>query len=488
MYTLLNRLSSLIDEGNLDVDRITLQRLLLQLIRSTSIPFHGEPAVGIQVMGVLETRNLDFDHLLVLSCNEGNLPKGVNDASFIPYAIRKAYGLTTIDNKVAIFAYYFHRMLQRAGDITICYNNSTEDGHTGEMSRFMIQMLVESPHQIIRQSLKTGQKQLLLQPHNQEKDEAAMQVLRDFKSLSPSAINRYMSCQLSFYFRYIKGIQEPDDNDDEQIDNRIFGNIFHRAAQIIYDRMGQHIMPGYLDDILKHHEQIDLAVDLAIREELFDVRDDRPFQMELNGLQLINREVIIRYLERLFEIDRQLAPFTILGNEKKVFAPINITTTEGTREISVGGSIDRLDQISDPVTGEDRIRVVDYKTGSRDLRKKVNELAEIFTAEDIREKHTDYYLQTLLYSIIVREDKRLNPASLPVSPALLFIQHTMSEDYDPTLFLGRDKINDIQDYAAEFRENLEKLVSEIFEPQRPFVPTEDKKTCGHCPYRQLCGL
>ena len=148
IYTLLNRLSDLIDSGVLKVDKITLQRLLAQLIQATSIPFHGEPAEGIQIMGVLETRNLDFDHVLLLSCNEGNMPKGVNDTSFIPYAIRKAYGLTTVDHKVAVYEHYFHRLLQRAKDVTIVYNNSTNDGQTGEMSRFMLQLMASGKQPI----------------------------------------------------------------------------------------------------------------------------------------------------------------------------------------------------------------------------------------------------------------------------------------------------------------------------------------------------
>ena len=153
MYTILNRLATLADSGDLLVDNTTLRRLVSQLVSSSSIPFHGEPVVGVQIMGVLETRNIDFDHLLLLSCNEGNMPKGVNDSSFIPYSIRKAHGLTTIDNKVALYSYYFHRLLQRAGDITIAYNNSTDNGHTGEMSRFMLQLLVESGQKINHYSL-----------------------------------------------------------------------------------------------------------------------------------------------------------------------------------------------------------------------------------------------------------------------------------------------------------------------------------------------
>ena len=153
----MNRLHELIHSEDLRIQLTTYEKLILQLIQNTSIPFHGEPAEGIQIMGVLETRNLDFDHILILSCNEGNMPKGVNDASFIPYSIREAYGLTTMKHKVAIYAYYFHRLLQRASDITLTYNNSTEGSHKSEMSRFMLQMLVESGHPIQKIAMLSGQ-------------------------------------------------------------------------------------------------------------------------------------------------------------------------------------------------------------------------------------------------------------------------------------------------------------------------------------------
>ena len=145
-YTLLNRLKSLRDSGDLHVDAVTIQRLVMQLLQQASIPFHGEPAVGLQVMGVLETRNLDFTHLLLLSTNEGNLPRGLTDSSFIPYSIRRAFGLTTADHKAAIYAYYFNRLLSRATDVTLVYNNATTDGQTAEMSRFMLQLMVEDHH------------------------------------------------------------------------------------------------------------------------------------------------------------------------------------------------------------------------------------------------------------------------------------------------------------------------------------------------------
>ena len=280
MYTLLNRLSDLITSGDLLVATSTLQRLITQLINSTSIPFHGEPAEGLQVMGILETRNLDFDHILLLSCNEGNIPKGVNDTSFIPYSIRKAYGLTTADHKVAIYAYYFHRLLQRAGDVTLVYNNSTNDGQTGEMSRFMLQMLVESPQPITCHHLGSAHKASDTSDTPEgaalskriAKTPEVMTILRErIQLLTPSAVNRYMRCQLRFFYYYISNLDELDDNEDDLIDNRIFGNIFHLAAKLLYERLTMQspvVTKEAINRLLDTEADIHRAVDEAIREEL----------------------------------------------------------------------------------------------------------------------------------------------------------------------------------------------------------------------------
>ena len=307
MYTLLNRLSGLVDSGVLKVDVITLQRLIVQLISTTSIPFHGEPAEGIQVMGVLETRNLDFDHVLLLSCNEGNMPRGVNDTSFIPYALRKAYGLTTIDYKVSIYEHYFHRLLQRAKDVTILYNNATSDGKTAEMSRFMLQLMVENKIPITFQTLKAGQTPQLHAPQAINKTPEVMSQLqrrfaKDAGGISPTAINTYLRCQLRFFYRYVCELKEPDNTEDDLIDNRLFGNIFHKAAQLVYQYLvatKATITTMAIDDLLKEEVTIERVVDEAIKQEFFHIHDaSRPLP-PLDGLQLINREVIIKYLRQL---------------------------------------------------------------------------------------------------------------------------------------------------------------------------------------------
>ncbi|MBR4239303.1 MAG: PD-(D/E)XK nuclease family protein [Prevotella sp.] len=490
MYTLINRLHELMRKGDLQTDMPTFQRLLTQLISSTSIPFHGEPAEGIQIMGVLETRNLDFDHVLVLSCNEGNMPKGVNDASFIPYSIRKAFNLTTIDNKVAIYAYYFHRLLQRATDINLVYNNATEDGHTGEMSRFMLQLMVESPHNIKLQTLQTGQVTQASKPKQIEKTEAVMDKMLGMNYLSPTAINRYIRCQLAFYYNVVAGIKEPDDPENDEIDNRIFGNIFHLSAELIYRHLkasyGNTVTAGALDGILKHPTMLDDIVDRAFRKELFKAEDQR-FRPEYNGLMLINRRVIISYLKQLLEIDKRLTPFEIIDVEHKVFTQINVTLEDG-RDITfgIGGYIDRLDKVKDP-DGNERIRVLDYKTG-RIPSQQVYSIDDVFSGVNTSKKHSDYYLQTMLYSAIVRTDKKDNPANQAVSPALLFIQHAAADDYDPTLEIGRAKINDIRDLYDDFMQGLQGVVNEIFTASLPFKPTEDQTTCATCPYQKLCNV
>ena len=502
MFTILNRLAALADSGDLLVDNTTLRRLVSQLVGAASIPFHGEPVVGVQIMGVLETRNIDFDNVLLLSCNEGNMPKGVNDSSFIPYSIRKAHGLTTIDNKVAIYSYYFHRLLQRARDITIAYNNSTDNGHTGEMSRFMLQLLVESGQKIEHYSLTAKNQPTPLMPKAIEKDEAAIGKLEEMSKLSPSAINTYIRCKLAFYYQYIAHIKEPD-SDPETIDNRMFGNIFHRAAYLIYKDITDHspvIEKAHIQAYLSNRKLLASVVDRAFEEEECKTN---------NGLQIINREVIIEYITKLLKIDQQLCPFSILAMEEeaKVYTQLSFTIPSGGAlkegalkggalvssapdkhySLTIGGIIDRLDAVTDKQTGKRRIRVVDYKTGNKPSSA-IKSIEEVFDPKNIASKHSNYFLQAILYSLIVSRSKEWNAANDPVSPALLFIKQTATNDYDPTLCIDKHPISDVTVYEEEFLTKLKETVADMYSPDAAFTPTDDSKKCELCPYRMLCGL
>ena len=497
MFTILNRLAALADSGDLLVDNTTLRRLVSQLVGAASIPFHGEPVIGVQIMGVLETRNIDFDNVLLLSCNEGNMPKGVNDSSFIPYSIRKAHGLTTIDNKVAIYSYYFHRLLQRAGDITIAYNNSTDNGHTGEMSRFMLQLLVESGQKIDHYSLTAKNQPTPLMPKAIEKDETALNKLEEMSRLSPSAINTYIRCKLAFYYQYIAHIKEPD-SDPETIDNRMFGNIFHRAAYLIYKDITDHspvIEKAHIQAYLSNRKLLASIVDRAFEEEECKTN---------NGLQIINREVIIEYITKLLKIDQQLCPFSILAMEEeaKVYTQLSFTIPSGGAlkggalvssapdkhyNLTIGGIIDRLDAVTDKQTGKRRIRVVDYKTGNKPSSA-IKSIEEVFDPKNIASKHSNYFLQAILYSLIVSRSKEWNAANDAVSPALLFIKQAATNDYDPTLCIDKHPISDVTVYEEEFLTKLKETVADMYSPDAAFTPTDDRKKCELCPYRMLCGL
>ena len=375
--------------------------------------------------------------------------------------------------------------------MTILYNNATQEGHTGEMSRFMLQLMVESPHHFTFHTLQAGQSYAPFNPVAVEKSERVMEVLQARFSLScnpdkqsplltPTAINRYMRCPLQFYYYYVCNLKELDDVEDDSIDNRIFGNIFHEAAQLIYkrimDRNGR-IERKALDDLLKNRVDIERATDEAFSKELFKLPEGASKEhlvRMMNGLQLINREVIIHYLRQLISIDRRHAPFTILGLERQVTAQLqtpHLTTT-------IGGFIDRLDML-------EQIRVVDYKTGGS-MPDALDCTEAIFEPSNLS-KHSDYYLQTFIYSCIVRTSSVLNPQQLPVAPALLFIQHAGADDYNPIMKLGDEPVNDIESERQLFGQLLIEKVDSMFNPSLPFEPTSDRRRCTFCPYRLLCA-
>ena len=226
-----------------------------------------------------------------------------------------------------------------------------------------------------------------------------------------------------------------------------------------------------LNDLLKEDVTIERCVDEAIKQELFKINDPSRPLPPLDGLQLINREVIIKYVRQLLEVDRRFTPFRILGLEKYVKTQIG--------NLQVGGIIDRLDSVINPETGADYIRVIDYKTGSRHL-KAMPDIEAIFSQEAIKD-HSDYYLQTFLYAHIVR-----SKSPNPVSPCLLFIQHTGGDDYDPTLCIGKESVTDIATYSGEYIKLFESLLDEIFNPQLSFTPTDERKRCETCPFASLC--
>ena len=482
-YTLINRLLNLIDNGELNIQIETLRRLLCRLLATSNIPFHGEPAIGMQVMGVLETRNLDFRNLIMLSLNEGQLPKAGGDSSFIPYNLRKAFGMTTIEHKNAVYAYYFYRLIQRAENVTLLYNTASEGLNRGEMSRFMLQFLVESPHTISREYLEAGQSPQSGREISVEKTPEIItrmyeryDVNRHPRSLfSPSALNTYLDCRLKFYYRYVAGLKAPDEVSAE-IDSALFGTIFHRAAELVYKDLtanGKEIRKDDLEQVLSNDIKLQNCVDTAFKEEFFHVAlTEKP---EYNGTQLINAKVITSYLRQLLRNDLQYAPFFMEGMEKKVTEIIEIETPQGKLALNIGGTIDRID------SKDDTLRIVDYKTGGSP--KTPENIKQLFTPADGR---PNYIFQTFLYASIMCRKQ-----SLKVAPSLLYIHRAASETYSPVIEMGEARqpkipVNNFAFYEDEFRERLQTLLQEIYNPEEAFTQTEDTKKCEFCDFRELC--
>lgn len=483
-YTTINRFRTLIEEDELTVQSETFRRLLVKVLSATNIPFHGEPAIGMQVMGVLETRNLDFRHLVLLSVNEGQLPKSGGDSSFIPYNLRKAFGMTTIEHKIAVYAYYFYRLLQRAERITLMYNTSSDGLNRGEWSRFMLQFLIEWPHPITRQFLEAGQSPQGTSPITVEKTPDVMrrmQSLFDVRTnpkakFSPSALNYYLDCPLKFYYRYVAGLSAPDEVSVE-IDSATFGSIFHYAAEHIYKDLTTHgkvINKEALETLLRNEVKLQDYVDTAFKKLFFNVpQNEKP---EYNGVQLINSAVIARYLKQLLQNDLRYAPFTFIASEMEVDEPIDIQTPKGVIKSRIGGIIDRMD------SKDGTLRIVDYKTGGdADTPPHVESL---FIPD---KKRSNYVFQTFLYAAIMC---RKQP-TMKIAPALLYIHRAATETYSPVIQMGeprkpKEAVEDFSKYEKEYRERLQGLLEEIFNPEKSFTQTEIIEKCTYCDFKALC--
>ena len=487
-YTLVNRFHTLIESKELNVQAGTFQRLLTRVMSSSSIPFHGEPAIGMQVMGVLETRNLDFRHLIMLSVNEGQLPKAGGDSSFIPYNLRKAFGMTTIDHKIAVYAYYFYRLMQRTEKVTLVYNTATDGINRGELSRFMLQFLIEWGYPVLRKQLEAAQSPqdstpIIIEktPDIMERMKSVFDIRNNPKALiSPSALNCYLDCPLKFYYKYVALLSAPDEVTAD-IDSAKFGSIFHYAAEHIYKDLTAHgklISRENLETLLKDEVRLQTYVDNGFKELFFNLPPNE--QPEYNGIQLINSAVIVKYIQQLLRNDLRYAPFTFIGSEQRIFENIEICTSTGDIQSRIGGIIDRIDS-----KGES-LRIVDYKTGG-DADTPAN-VQSLFIPD---KKRSNYVFQTFLYASIVCKKLREKNDSRLVAPALLYIHRAASEKYSPVIQMGeprkpKEPVDNFAQYEGDFRENLKTLLEDIFNPDISFTQTEIEDKCAYCDFRALC--
>lgn len=471
VFTLFNRIIRYIQEDVLTINMQTLRRLLRQTMRQMIIPYHGEPITGIQIMGLLETRCLDFDHILFLSANEGTFPGKSSDNSFIPYFLRKAYGLTTNEHRVAITAYYFYRLLQRCSHCTLVYTDTPTGLSKGEMSRFMNQLLVETDIDIQRITLSSD-----IRPHTEGPStiEKTADMLDGLKKLSPTALNTYLTCQLQFYFQQIAKLKAPK-TVQNIIEADVFGSLFHKAAELAYTELTQNSPIVTVEALEKITENKGAQLIRFVREA---------FAQEEVPVQVVVEEVLRLYLYQLLENDKKLAPFEIVEMEQWHDATIPFQTAEGIREIKIGGFIDRMDLVNITNGAGEKIttlRIVDYKTGG--TPESAKNMEELIKAEDNR---PHYIFQTFIYALTL-----CGKTKWPIAPALFFVHKSASDDYNPYIRFGEKdncrEVLEFQQLAAPFKETLTQLLQEIFDTGIPFKATGSERMCRNCPYNTLCN-
>ena len=493
IYTQITRLYSLAQSGSLEISTDTLCRLIRSVLSTTTVPFHGEPAVGMQIMGLIETRNLDFKNVLLLSAQEGTLPKSGQTASFIPYNIRVAFGLTTMQDKSAVSSYNFHHLLQRAENVTMVYNGNADAPGIGkgQISRYLLQLIV-SGADIKRISLKPDRSDTKITPVTVQKTPSVLQELcRKYdvsnkdSFLSPSALNKYMNCKLQFYLAQVAGLKKPDETDTD-IDFAMFGTLFHKSAELTYNHLASKtpdhtITSQDIEDVLKDRNCLEGFVQQAFREEYFDGKDVG--KQDYSGTQAINYEVILKYLRQILRMDKELyAPFQYVGSESdgyKHYIDVPDPLHPGsTLQVRLKGIIDRMD-CKDGI-----LRIVDYKTG-KDKGAPAS-IDDLFPPTESKKRKKEAF-QIMYYAYIMSMQPQFSQYRL--APTLLYTRTSSKPTADNNYYkIGKDSLTDWSAQCGqEFEDKLKKEISEIFNPDIPFEPTDDREACKNCDFKNLCG-
>lgn len=476
MLKCLNRMEEVL--GNQYSDLRSFLRFFRQYVRTVRIPFSGEPLQGLQLMGMLETRNLDFKNVYILSLNEGSLPSGGSKGSYIPYNIRRAYTLPTLQHQDAMYAYLFYRVIQRAENVSLFYNTETDILGQGEMSRYLQQLMFESGKKFQHHALHNALGVNEVKPIVIKKDKAVLEALeklseqseyRKFSGLSPSALNTYIECRLRFYFRHVAKIKEADEI-EEDMDARVLGNFVHNVMEAFYQKLVAQKGSTRIEaqDLEKQEKFIQSLLD----QEVINTYNLNPNEsVEYEGQLILVSEVVKRFIDKILEHDKKHAPFTVEGVEQNMEYTFSISAPAG--RVLLGGKIDRVDR------KEDVLRIVDYKTGRDKLD--FDSIASLYAREGKRNKAA---FQTLMYAWLYTKTK--NTSGMRVIPGLLNSTNLFDDEAEFGLKMNRENLRDVQGVLPEFEARLRELLEELFNPDTVFDQTEEIDNCTYCPYKRIC--
>jgi len=452
-----------------------LFRLLDQSLKRISIPFEGEPLTGLQIMGLLETRCLDFENLVLFSANEGFLPQISFGHSFVPYHLRKGFGMPTYEDQDAMYAYYFYRLIQRTDKTVLVYNSITEGIASSEKSRFLYQLLYDSDFEIEELNLSFNFKGTTNEPIRIEANETHLRKLMSRfteRNLSPSAINTYLDCKLKFYFKYIAGIKEKDEL-KEEIDAVLFGNLFHYAIEILYRPFENKTVEAHALKLLRGDKRrIESVVLEAIAVKYYLMAPEEASRLQLSGQSILIAAHIREYICQLLENDIQFAPFQLVSLEQEYSTDYEIRANDKPIKVRIGGIVDRMDRTADG------LRIIDYKTG-RNLKLDFKEWSQL-TDRNYYDRRKEIF-QTLIYCDILSRTETVGS----IYPTIYKLDDLFNEEFVPNVIYQGEKLI-FQSVKEEFSTVFADVLSEMFSIGTEYDQVKDRQKCSYCPYNTIC--
>ena len=477
-FTTVNRMKEVMKDARIEMKIDTFFRLLKRVTDTITIPFHGEPLSGLQIMGVLETRALDFDRLIILSMNEGIFPQRKAANSFIPYNLRRGFGLPTYEHQDSVWAYHFYRLIERASHVSLLYDTRSNGLQTGEVSRFVHQLHyhyeVPMRDKLVVYNVSSSKTPPLAVP----KREDIMRRLDAYrkggsKAISASAINTYLDCPLKFYFSVVEGIREEEEV-SETIESDVFGSILHKVMEELYKPFqGKMVTVDLLKAIRKDTALLTGAIARAFASEFFKTEVVR----SLTGQNYLIGEMIRKYVEKILERDGKLTPFVYIESERKINGLISLSDHS---EIRLKGFIDRVDEVLDA------IRIIDYKSGSGTTT--FSSIESLFNKEE--KDRAKAVMQVFMYCWMYAHFTENKGKT--IQPGIYYVRSLFSDPFDPSVYhrieRGKsEKAEEFSGYAQAFEEGLRGCLDEIFNPEIPFTQTPTGKACSYCPFKGICG-
>lgn len=480
----IERLHNILEQCQIEEPDKLYNSLLRRYLQGVKAPFTGEPLEGLQIMGILETRNLDFKNVILLSMNDSNFPGShATDKSFIPYSLRYGFDIPTTEHHEGVYAYYFYRLIERAERVYMVYSTMTNNNSTGEPSRYIRQLEYETDFDIthtnvgVEVSLSQDESEIVVEKSPEIFDKV-LRYTRD-KGLSPTAISTYVRCPLQFYFNYIEYIRQEDEL-EESVDALTFGNIFHKAADLLYAQLEGDAEPNKRLEEMRESGEVKRCVDAAIAKVYFNLKEGEPLP-QLRGELHIIRNIVYEYLNtNLLNYDIKHHDFSVMETEYDMDITLPIEVGTERFDVKIEGRADRVDSLNNGM-----LRVIDYKTGKEALTYK--SIESLFNGMPIMRNRHSNIINTLLYSMML--SKRFNR---DVRPELYYVGSMVKEDYSP-LFIEKSSskqtniLNAYSECAEEFEREICGVLEHIFDRTIPFSRTEDTNVCVNCYYNNICN-